>query len=170
MSIRSEHPFADPPERRDPARRLRGRLGGVVTLWTATHEGRQAGLTVSSLMVAAGDPARVVALLDPDSDLYDVLLGSRRAVMQLLRWPHRDLADAFAGLTPAPGGPFRLARFEDTPAGPRLASAPTSADLRLEDTAVIGWSRLVTCLLEEVRLGEEDDPLVNRRGRYLPPG
>ena len=37
MTIHSGHPFADPEP--DPVRRLRGRLGGAVTLWT-TGDGR----------------------------------------------------------------------------------------------------------------------------------
>ena len=46
MTIHSSHPFAD--GERDEVRRLRGRLGGAVTLWT-TGEGRsRAGLTVTS--------------------------------------------------------------------------------------------------------------------------
>ena len=32
VTIHSEHPFADPEPERDPVRRLRGRLGGAVTL------------------------------------------------------------------------------------------------------------------------------------------
>ena len=63
MTIHSTHPFADPDP--DPARRLRGRLGGAVSLWTAgePEETRGwAGLTVSSLMLAGGEPARLLAL------------------------------------------------------------------------------------------------------------
>ena len=48
------HPFADPEP--DPVRRLRGRLGGAVTLWTAGDGATRAGLTVTSLMVAGGEP------------------------------------------------------------------------------------------------------------------
>ena len=33
MTIHTEHPFQDPDV--DPVRRLRGRLGGAVTLWTS---------------------------------------------------------------------------------------------------------------------------------------
>jgi hypothetical protein len=52
--------------------------------------------------------------------------------------------------------------------GPRLASATTWAGVRLESAAEVGWSILVTCVLEEVSVGE-DDPLVHRRGRYQRP-
>ena len=95
MTIHDTHPFADPDP--DPVRRLRGRLGGAVTLVTAGDADGRAGLTVSSLMVANGDPAHVLLLVDPDSDLADVVQRTGRAVVQLLSWSHRDLAEAFAG-------------------------------------------------------------------------
>ena len=58
IGIGNQHPFAVPPERRDPARRLRGRLVAPVTVWTAGHPSTGAGLTVSSVLVAEGQPAR----------------------------------------------------------------------------------------------------------------
>ena len=100
MTIHSTHPFLDPEGDRDPVRRLRGRLGGTVSLWTAGTADGRAGLTVSSWMVAGGEPGRVLALLDPDADLTETLLETRRGVLQLLTWEDRGLADVFAGLAP----------------------------------------------------------------------
>lgn len=166
MTIHTGHPFADPSGERDPLRRLRGRLGGTVSLWTSRQGDRTAGLTVSSLMVARGEEDRLLALLDPDSDLAEVLLDSGRALVHLLRWRHRDLAEVFAGLAPAPGGGFRQADFLDDEAGPRLVDATTWARVRVEESREIGWSLLLTVRVESVEVGEEDDLLVHRRGRY----
>jgi flavin reductase (DIM6/NTAB) family NADH-FMN oxidoreductase RutF len=166
VTIHSEHPFLDPD--RDPVRRFRGRLGGAVSLVTAGAGRERAGLTVSSLMVANGDPARVLMLLDPDSDLHDTLTeGDGRAVVQLLSWRHRHLAEAFAGAAPAPGGPFRTGEFEDTDWGPRLTDAPAWAGVRLETRVEAGWSSLLTCRVEQVDVGEDDEPLGSRRGRWV---
>ena len=60
----------------------------------------------------------MLALLDPDADLTERLLASGRAVVQLLTWDHRDLAEMFAGTAPAPGGMFRQAEFVDHRVGP----------------------------------------------------
>lgn len=142
----------------------------MVSLWTSGAGAGRAGLTVSSMMVATGEPAYALALVDPDSDLFDALEETRHAVVQLLRWEHHQLADVFAGVVPAPGGAFQQAEFEQTSWGPRLKSGTTWAGVRLESVVSVGWSALVTCQIEEAVLGEEPDPLVHRRGRYVPPG
>jgi flavin reductase (DIM6/NTAB) family NADH-FMN oxidoreductase RutF len=138
-----------------------------VSLWTAGAGEDRAGLTVSSFMVAAGEQARLLALVDPDSDLADALAEKGRAVVQLLSWRHRDLAEAFAGTAPAPGGPFRSAAFDATPWGPRLADAGTWAGASVESTGSVGWSDLVTVVVDELTVGDEDEPLFHRRGRYV---
>lgn len=165
MTIHPEHPFAGHGPT-DEVRRLRARLGGVVTLWTTGEGDDRAGLTVSSVMVARGDEGRVLALVDPLSDFAETFDRTGRALVHLLRWSHRDLADAFAGLSPAPGGPFRSAEFEQTPHGPRLLVAGTWAVVEREAAQAVGWSTLYTCRIVDLHIDVETDPLVHRRGRY----
>ncbi|MFL6155340.1 MAG: flavin reductase family protein [Marmoricola sp.] len=162
MTIHSDNPFAEPP---DDVRRLRGRLGGAVSLWTTGEGADRVGLSVSSVLVANGAPASVVGLLDPDSDLYDAFESGGRAVVQLLHGPDRDLAEMFGGVAPAPGGPFRSGEWEQTSHGPALVGrsrALVSFD-RAED---VGWSRLVVATIEEIVLVADGDALEHRRGRY----
>jgi flavin reductase (DIM6/NTAB) family NADH-FMN oxidoreductase RutF len=166
VTIHAEHPFRDPDP--DPLRRFRGRVGGTVSLWSAGDETGKAGLTVTSFVVAAGEEARVLALLDPDADLTERLRETGRAVVQLLSWEDRDLAEMFAGTAPAPGGMFRQAEFVTTEWGPRLATAGTWGGVRLESQQEVGWSMLVTTVLEHLEIGADDEPLQHRRGRYVP--
>ena len=35
--------------------------------------------------------------------------------------------------------------------------------------AQLGWSLLLTCVVEHVEIGDDTDPLLHRRGRYVPP-
>ena len=170
VTIHSTHPFADPEHERDAVRRLRGRLGGTVTVWTAGAGPARAGLTVASLMVANGEPAHVLALVDPDSDLAATVEDTGACVVSVLEWPHRDLAEAFAGLAPAPGGVFTLGSWTDTDWGPRLEGASAWAGLRQAgEPREVGWSLLLDMTVEHLELGEESAPLVHRRGRYVRP-
>ncbi len=164
--IHREHPFADPEGARDAVRQFRGRLAGGVTLWASGTGPGRAGLTVSSLMVAGGQPPLVLALLDPLADLTDVLTSTRTAAVSLLRHDEHYLAEVFAGLAPAPGGRFGRAGFAETPWGPVLAGERTWAGVRLQDSRDVGWSTLVTCVLEQLEIADETDPLVHHRGRY----
>lgn len=165
MTIHTEHPFAEPP---DPVRHLRGRIGGAVSLWTAGEGSDRAGLTVSSVMVANGDPAAVIGLLDPDSDLHAALEATGRGVVQLLHATDRELADAFGGVAPAPGGAFRLGTWEQTAAGPALVGR-TRAEVRYVESRDVGWSALVVARIEHIVIEPDAIPLEHRRGRYLHP-
>jgi flavin reductase (DIM6/NTAB) family NADH-FMN oxidoreductase RutF len=164
VTIHAGHPFRDADP--DPLRRFRGRVGGSVSLWTSGDQSDRAGLTVTSFLVAAGEEGRILGLLDPDADLTERLVVSGRAVVQLLTGQHQTLADVFAATAPAPGGMFRQAEFEETAWGPRLVTASTWAGVRLERKQPVGWSTLVTTVVEHVDVEDGDEPLLHRRGRY----
>ena len=167
MTIHTEHPFAEPD---DPVRRFRGRLGGTVAVACAGEGADRAGLTVTSFVVAHGDPAHLLVLVDPDSDLADAVEETGSLAVSLLAWEHRDLAEAFAGQMPAPGGPFTTGEWVQTEHGPRLVSALSWATVETESFSSVGWSDLVVVRTVDVVVGEDDNPLEHRRGRYLRPG
>ena len=99
MTIHSEHPFATPAGDRDPLRRFRGRMASAVSVWSAGAGRARVGWTVSSFLVADGEPGEVVGVLDEDSALGELLAdgGDQTFVVNLLGWEQRGLADAFAG-------------------------------------------------------------------------
>ena len=137
-----------------------------MSLWTAGAGSSRAGLTVSSLMVATGEPPQLVGLLDPDSELAETLAATGRGVVQLLQWEHRQLAEMFAGQAPAPGGAFAQAAWVDTAWGPRLADAATWAGVHVAETRAVGWSLLVAAAVEHLEVGADTEPLGHRRGRW----
>lgn len=168
MTISSEHPFLPPESGRSPVRRLRGRLASPVTLWTAGGPDDRAGLTVSSLLVADGEPGYIAGVLDPLSELWDALHATGAAVVSVLGWQHRQLADAFGYVAPAPGGPFRLADWNQSDWGPVLSGALSWAGCRLADRPAVelGWGQLVQLEVVQAEFGDEQPPLIHRRGRY----
>lgn len=164
MTIHPEHPFDD--GQRDPARQLRGRLGSRVCLLTSGDGRRRAGWTVSAVLLVDGQPWRVLTLVDPDSDLCERAEQTGRAVLHLLEGGQHFLADAFAGLAPAPGGPFTLTSWEQTEAGPRIAGQQNWAELSLESAQDLGWSRQLVFTIDQAHAGEDSAPLHHLRGRY----
>ncbi|WP_372443739.1 flavin reductase family protein [Nucisporomicrobium flavum] len=162
--IHSSDPFATPDRDKSPVRRLRGRLAAPVTLWTAPGP---AGLTVSSMLVADGDPGRVLGLVDEESDFWDAVATAKRFTVTPLHPGDQQLADKFAGLMPAPGGLFAGGDWVETDYGPVPAGAGTWAGCRLDGERPYGWALLVEATIETVSFGEADaGPLMHFRGRY----
>lgn len=170
VSIHSEHPFLPSVGDRDSLRRLRGRFPAAVSLWTAADDHERQGLTVSSMMIGDGQPGQLLGLIDEDSDLWPLLDRTKVVAVSLLRWPHRMLADGFAGTGPAPGGAFRMGHWTETRWGPVLSDAAAWLGARLlpgrPDHA--GWGLLVRASIEKIEIAGESDepPLTSWRGRY----
>jgi 3-hydroxy-9,10-secoandrosta-1,3,5(10)-triene-9,17-dione monooxygenase reductase component len=161
--IHTTDPFATPEAERSPVRRLRGRLASPVTLWTTPGP---AGLTVSSTLVADGDPARVLGLIDPESELWEAAEDTGRIAITPLGPAHRQLADRFAGLMPAPGGLFRSDPWTETEWGPVPAGSGTWAGCRIDGARDVGWALLVEATVAHVEVAGDAAPLVHYRGRY----
>ncbi|MFV0406155.1 MAG: flavin reductase family protein [Propioniciclava sp.] len=163
MTIHTTHPFAVPEDARDAARQFRGRLVSPVTLWLSGQGPGRSGLTVSSLIVGLGEQPVVIGLLDPDSDL--ALAEPETLTISMLTPEDRRLADAFAGVAPAPGGSFAQADFVDSPWGPVLDDRRSWLGARVLDTRSVGWSVEWVAQIEQVTLADTA-PLVHERGRY----
>ena len=102
MTIHASDPFATPEGERSQVRRLRGRLPAPVTLWTAGAERERVGLTVSSVLIADGDPGRLLGIVDEESDLWPVLERTGRFAVVLLDADERRMADVLAVINRLP--------------------------------------------------------------------
>ncbi|HYN36532.1 MAG TPA: flavin reductase family protein [Actinomycetota bacterium] len=165
-SVHYEDPFATPADKREPARRLRGRLAAPVTVWTSGSSDARVGLTVSSLLVAEGKPSLVIGLIAETTDLFAAILETGAFVVHVLDASHRVLADRFAGLRPSPGGLFQDLDAEDSDWGPVLSEFGNRACCRFTDEIETGYQRLVRGSIERIDLAELDSPLTYYRGRY----
>lgn len=163
--IHRDNPFATPEGDRSPARRLRGRMPAPVTIWTAGTGESSAALTVSSLLVAEGEPSLILGLINELTSLYEAIESTGRFNVHLLGSEDRVAAEVFAGLRPSPGGPFAAYPSEDGPYGPELEDFPTMVSCDLRNTQDAGYHRLITGTIDEYRLDPAGtDPLVHHRG------
>jgi flavin reductase (DIM6/NTAB) family NADH-FMN oxidoreductase RutF len=164
--IHAGDPFRPEPADQDQARRFRGRLATGVTIVTAGTETTRTGLTVSSLLVVEGEPARVLLLVGPASDLWETVAQSGRFVVHICRYPDHRLADVFAGLAPSPGGLFTSADTTASEWGPVLSELPERLFCSLQSREEIGWSGMVAGTVDRVEVTDFDDPLVHFRSGY----
>ena len=161
--IHHRDPFATPEDQRSVVRRLRGRLAAPVTVWTTVGP---AGLTVSSVLVADGKPGRILGLIDEESDFWEAAAAGGRFAVIPLTPADRQLADRFAGLMPAPGGPFATGAWAETGYGPVPEHLSTWAGCRLVDSRPCGWALLVEAIIETIEMGTTSAPLIHHRGGY----
>jgi flavin reductase (DIM6/NTAB) family NADH-FMN oxidoreductase RutF len=165
VTIHSDHPFVPAEGDRDQLRRVRGRMPAPVTVWASGEGSQRRGLTVSSLLLAAGEPDRVLGLIDPDSEFWESEPSTW--TVNVLGAEHRFLADAFAGTAPAPGGPFTLGDWTDSEWGPVLTGTAGWIGVRGDESEPrqVGWGLLVEGVVESATVGTAD-ALVHLRGRY----
>jgi 3-hydroxy-9,10-secoandrosta-1,3,5(10)-triene-9,17-dione monooxygenase reductase component len=162
----NEDPFATPASLRRDDRRFRGRLVAPVTVWTAGDPEERAGLTVSSVILAEGEPPVVCGVLDHLSDLRQACERTGRFVVQTLAKHEKELAVRFAGLYP--GEPFEHIELLETAYGPVLAGARSVAYCRFDGAEPAGYYEIVRGLVDTFALVEQDmaGPLAYYRGEY----
>ena len=120
---------------------------------------------MSSVLIVDGDPGRVLGIIGDESDLWATVEATRRFALIQLETDDRQVADRFAGVLPAPGGPFRVGEWEQTDYGPVLV-ARTWAACRLDDARAYGWGLLVEASIEAITFTAPADALSHIGGRY----
>jgi 3-hydroxy-9,10-secoandrosta-1,3,5(10)-triene-9,17-dione monooxygenase reductase component len=166
IRIGKQPPFAVPPQRRDPARRLRGRLVAPVTIWTAGHPTTGAGLTVSSVLVVEGQPARLLGLIDPTSAFWEAVQQTRAFVVHALATADRALAERFSEIRPPIRGQFDRLEVVESSWGPVLGGNRPRAACRLAGSSPVGYAELVQGVIEQLELHDLADPLAYLHGSY----
>lgn len=168
MTIHNSHPFMPSPEQRNPLRRLRGQLPAPVSIWTSTDGARREGWTISSLLVADGDPGEFVALVNEDADWWDMFRETGKATVNVLGQGQGWVSEVFARMAPSPGGPFRTGEWSEAEFGPRLTGAAAWAEVSLvdKDPAYAGWGLLVRARIEHIDFADDVPALQHLAGRY----
>jgi 3-hydroxy-9,10-secoandrosta-1,3,5(10)-triene-9,17-dione monooxygenase reductase component len=166
IRIGSQPPFAVPPERRDPTRRFRGRLVAPVTVWTAGQLPGGAGLTVSSVLVAEGQPARLLGLIDPTSAFWEAAQETGAFMVHVLAVGDQALAERFSEVRPLIRGPFEGLEVAESPWGPVLGGSRPRAACRLAGSTPVGYAELIEGVIEQLELVDLEDPLAYLHGGY----
>ncbi len=127
------------------------------------------GLTVSSLVVAPGEPGRLAGVVNPTTDLGDLFAsGSATAfTVHILGRGQRALARHFAGDVPAPQGELRV---EAGAAGLAIAGVSDRIYCHKATCHPFGWSLLVEAEVQAVELGERQVPLAWWSGAFVDVG
>ena len=119
---------------------------------------------ISSMLVADGEPGRVLGLIDEESDLWEAIEKSETFAVTPLTPQDRQLADRFAGLMPAPGGLFAGGDWQQSDHGP--VQHRLWAGCRLAEARPCGWALLVEGVIETITTVDPQPPLIHYRGRY----
>lgn len=166
MTIHNEFPFPSGPY--NPARRLRGMVSAPVSIWASGAGTERDGWTISSFLIADGDPAELVALVKDEADWWETFQGTETAVVNLLGPGQGYLADVFARVAPSPGGVFRSGEWDAVGHGPKLTGAAAWVGVRLADTHPVhaGWGLLVRATVEWIEFADGVPLLEYRAGRY----
>jgi 3-hydroxy-9,10-secoandrosta-1,3,5(10)-triene-9,17-dione monooxygenase reductase component len=136
-----------------------GRLVAPVTVWTAGHLPGGAGLTVSSVLVAEGQPPRLLGLIDPTSAFWEAVQEARAFVVHVLGVADRALAERFSKVRPPLRGPFERLAVAASPWGPVLGGSRPGAACRLAGSTPAGHAELVEGVIERLELPDLEDPL-----------
>jgi 3-hydroxy-9,10-secoandrosta-1,3,5(10)-triene-9,17-dione monooxygenase reductase component len=167
VTIHNTDPFASPEDQRSAVRRFRGRLPSPVTIWTAGVGPARAGLTVSSILVADGEPGRVIGIVDEESSLWEAMKSTGCAAITMLHQGEHLLADRFAGILPSPGGLFAVGDWVDSAYGPVAADAATLAGVTLDESTRFGFGLMIAATIAELHVTTDPlKPLAHVRGRY----
>ena len=68
-------------------------MASPVSIWAAAAGGQRAGWTLSSFLVADGDPGEVIGLIDEESALADVLTQTATLTVNLPGWRQRNFPE-----------------------------------------------------------------------------
>jgi flavin reductase (DIM6/NTAB) family NADH-FMN oxidoreductase RutF len=141
-------------------------MAAPVTVVTSGAGDHRTGLTVSSLVVAEGEPSRIYFLLGSTTDLFYGLEETGKFVVHVLETGDQALADVFAGLRPSPGGRFADLNVEQTEWGPVLSDVKTRAYCTFEGGDEETFFIVAEGRVDKLELSEVQEPLVYFRGQY----
>jgi len=131
-----------------------------VSVATTAHDGRRAGLTVSSMCSVCAEPALLLVCVNADNVFCELADASGRFAVNILKDSQQDLSNVFAGLEDTDD---RFATIGDwttlTGGSPILADGLVSLDCELDTSIARGTHRIFLGHVIDVRT-TRGEPLV----------
>jgi flavin reductase (DIM6/NTAB) family NADH-FMN oxidoreductase RutF len=143
-------------------------LAAGVTLITAQHEGRRAGLTATAVCSLSADPPQLLACINRQAETYRIVHDAGAFAVNVLSSHQQRLAEAFAGAVGIYGDHrFELAEWSSLVTGsPVLSSCLAAFDCRLVEAVPAATHSIFIGKVEAVALELEHRPLVYAAGDY----
>ena len=143
-------------------------LAAGVTLVTAAHEGRRAGLTATAVCSLSADPPQLLACIHRQAETYRIVQASGAFAVNVLASHQRPLAEAFGGSAAVRGEQrFALAEWGALSTGaPALTPCLACFDCRLVEAVPAATHSIFIGRVEAVELALELKPLVYADGDY----
>ena len=138
-----------------------------VSVVTTSHEGMEAGLTVSSMCSVCADPALLLVCVNLDNEFCTLTDKSGRFAVNILPSHCMELAMVFAGLSDQPEqSRFQTGHWTTLSTGaPVLSNALVALDCELDSSLVKGSHRVFFGKVVDVRT-TSGEPLLYTDRRF----
>jgi flavin reductase (DIM6/NTAB) family NADH-FMN oxidoreductase RutF len=143
-------------------------LAAGVTLITAQHEDRRAGMTATAVCSLSAEPPQLLACINRQAETYGIVKASGAFAVNVLASHQHQLAQAFAGVTGIYGDQrFELADWSSLATGsPVLSPCLAAFDCRLVEAVPAATHSIFIGQVEAVALELDLQPLVYAGGDY----
>lgn len=126
----------------------------TVSVVTTESKGERFGATVSAMCSVSADPPSLLVCINSHGRTAKTISAGGIFCVNLLAEPQRPIAEAFAGIAPADGGPFASGRWRTMATGaPVLVDAVAAFDCRVSREVQHGTHTVFFGAVVDVGLG-----------------
>lgn len=156
------------PANSDLFRDAMSRVAGAVHLITTDGVAGKAGLTATAVASVSAEPPTLLVCLNATSRTAQILRENGHFAVNTLAAGHQELANVFAGRTPARGlARFEHGKWQDGPDGqPILADALLAFSCAVQEIKPVATHLVVIGTISRIALGQAHAGLVYTRRAF----
>lgn len=142
------------------------RLAATVNVITTEAGGRRYGVAATAVTSLSTDPESVLVCLNKSSSITPVILERKLFCVNILAGHHTDLSHAFGGGL-AGEDRFGMGDWERSQTGvPYLADAQANLFCEIDNAVAYGTHQVLFSRILDIRLTDQNRPLIYGDGRY----